>query len=242
MARVIGPLWVTIQRIFTFMNRTTFLIDGFNLYHSIVDLSRSQNLNAKWLNIHSLCSSFLYLISKDATLAEIYYFSAFAYHLGDSDAIKRHQNYIECLKSTGIIPEMGRFKPKDIICPLRSQLVKSNLENVKCPLRGKFTKHEEKETDIAIATRLFELLFNNKCDTVILLTGDTDLTPAVRVCKNLFPAKTIRFAFPYLRYSQELKKLLPASFTIHPKTYVQHLFLDPVYLPDGSKSYKPISW
>lgn len=65
------------------MNRVTFLIDGFNLYHSIRDLGRYEKLHVKWLNIYSLCSSFLYLIGKDANLAEIYYFSAFADHLND---------------------------------------------------------------------------------------------------------------------------------------------------------------
>jgi len=208
------------------MNRVTFLIDGFNLYHSIIDLDHFRNLHVKWLDIRSLCSSFLPLISKDATLATIYYFSAFAYHLNDPNIIKRHQDYIECLKSIGIIAEMGRFKPKDVTCPLR----------------GKFIKHEEKETDIAIAARLFEVMFDNKCDTIVLLTGDTDLIPAVKVCKSLFPAKTILFAFPYRRHNQELKQLLPGSFRIHVNTYAQHLFPDPVLLPDGSKIYKPTSW
>ncbi len=244
MAKVIGPLWVTTWRIFTFANRVTFLIDGFNLYHSIIDLGRFQSLRAKWLNIYSLCSSFLYLIGRDANIAEIYYFSAFAYHLNDPNIIKRHDDYIECLKSTGIIPEMGRFKPKDVTCPLHCQLVKSRLANVNCPLRDKFTKHEEKETDtdIAIAARLFEVMFNNKCDTVVLLTGDTDLTPAVKVCKSLFPSKTILFVFPYRRYNHELEVLLPGSLKIHAKTYVRHLFPDPVHLAGGRKVQKPTSW
>ena len=224
------------------MNRVTFLIDGFNLYHSIVDLGRVKRLRVKWLNIYSLCSSFLYLISRDAAIAEIYYFSAFAHHLNDSNVIKHHQDYIECLKSTGIIPEMGRFKPKDVTCPLRSQLVKSSPANIACPIRGTFIKHEEKETDVAIAAKLFEIMFKNKCDAAVLLTGDTDLTPAVKACKRLFPTKTIRFAFPYRRHSHELKVLLPGSFKMHAKTYVRHLFPDPVRLPDGTEIYKPTSW
>lgn len=224
------------------MNRVTFLIDGFNLYHSTVDLARIRGLRVKWLNIYSLCSSFLYLIGQGATIAEIYYFSAFADHLNDSTIIKRHQDYIECLKSTGIIPEMGRFKPKDVTCPLRSQLVKSSSKNISCPIRGKFTKHEEKETDIAIAAKLFEIMFRNKCDTAVLVTGDTDLTPAVETCKRLFPAKAIRFAFPYGRHNYELKALLPSSFNIHAGSYIRHLFPDPVQLPDGTKIYKPASW
>lgn len=224
------------------MNRVTFLIDGFNLYHSVVDLGRFQGLHVKWLNIHSLCSSFLRLISRDAAVAEVYYFSAFANHLNDPSVIKRNQDYIECLKSTGIIPEMGRFNPKDIICPLHSQLMRSGSTNVTCPIHGKFAKHEEKETDIAIAAKLFEIMFKDKCDTAVLVTGDTDLTPAVETCKSLFPSKAMRFAFPYRRHNHELKVLLPDPFNIHAGSYVQHLFPNPVPLPDGTKIYKPTSW
>jgi len=224
------------------MNRTSFLIDGFNLYHSIKDLIRYQNLYVKWLNIGKLCSSYLNLISKDACLADIYYFSAFAHHLNAPYVIKRHQDYIECLKSTGIISEMARFKPKDVTCPLHNQLAKSSTKGIKCPLHGKFIKHEEKETDIAIAARLFEILYNNKCDTVVLVTGDTDISPAIKVCKSLFPDKRVLCAFPYRRYNVELKLLLPDSFKIHAKAYVNHPFPDPVCLPDGRKIYKPVSW
>ena len=224
------------------MNRVTFLIDGFNLYHSTVDLGRILGLRVKWLNIYSLCSSFLYLIGRDAVMAEVYYFSAVAYHLNDPNIIKRHQDYIECLKSTGIIPQMGRFKPREVTCPFHSQLVKSSFTNIVCPINGKFTKHEEKETDIAIAAKLFEIMSKDKCDTVILLTGDTDLTPAVETCKRLFPTKAMRFAFPYRRHNQELKALLPDSFKIHPGSYVRHIFPDPVQLPDGTKIWKPTSW
>jgi len=224
------------------MNRVTFLIDGFNLYHSIRDLGRYEKLHVKWLNIYSLCSSFLYLIGKDANLAEIYYFSAFADHLNDPNVTKRHQAYIECLKSTGIIAEMERFKPKDVTCPLHSQLLESSPRDIQCPLRGRFVKHEEKETDIAIAARLFEVIFNNKCDTVVLVTGDTDLTPVVKVCKSLFPTKAILFAFPCRRYNRELELLLPGSFRIHAKAYVRHPFPNPVLLTDGTKIHRPPSW
>jgi len=224
------------------MNRVTFLIDGFNLYHSVVDLGVEQGLRVKWLNIYSLCSSFLPLISRDAATAEIYYFSAFAYHLNDTSIIKRHQDYVECLKSTDIIPQMARFKPKEVRCPFYSQLVRSTLTNVVCPINGAFTKHEEKETDIAIAAKLFEIMSKDKCDTAILVTGDTDLAPAVETCKGLFPAKAMRFAFPYRRHNHELKVLLPDSFKIHKGSYTGHLFPDPVTLSDGTRIHKPTSW
>jgi len=224
------------------MNRVTFLVDGFNLYHSTVDLHRSRGLRVKWLNIYSLCSSFLHLVGRNSAVAGIYYFSAFAYHLNDPSIVKRHEKYIECLKSTGIIPEMGRFKAKDVTCPFHNQLVKTNATNIECPIRGKFTKHEEKETDVAIAAKLFEIMSENKCDTAVLVTGDTDLSPAVETSKRLFPAKSMCFAFPYGRKNHELKTLLPNSFQIHTRSYTQHLFPNPVTLSDGTRIYKPLSW
>lgn len=208
------------------MNRVVFLVDGFNLYHSTRDLWKLEHLRAKWLNIHSLCSSFLYLIERDARLAGIYYFSAYACHLNDPNIIERHKNYVACLESTGIIPEMARFKPKQVTCPLG----------------GVFWKHEEKETDIAIAARLFELLSADRCDTAVLLTGDTDLIPAVQMCTSLYTAKKVVFAFPYRRYSQEMALLFPGSFRIHAKAYARHLFPDSVRLKDGTEICRPPSW
>jgi len=41
-----------------YMNIVIFLIDGFNLYHSLIDASYDLKLNGKgtkWLNIYSLC-------------------------------------------------------------------------------------------------------------------------------------------------------------------------------------------
>lgn len=210
------------------MNRVIFLIDGFNLYHSVKDIGRDfRGLCVKWLNIHSLCTSFLYLISKDARLERIYYFTAFADHLDDPDVVRRHRLYMRCLESTGVSPELSRFKPKDISCPL---------------CKEQFTRHEEKETDVAIGVRLLEILLKNECDTAILMTGDTDLIPAVKTVKRLFPEKGLRFVFPYRRYNSELAEIAPNSFKIHKDTYVQHQFSDPVVLPDGTPVQKPIGW
>jgi len=85
-------------------------------------------------------------------------------------------------------------------------------------------------------------MFNDRCDTVALLTGDTDLTPVVKVCKTLFATKRMLFVFPYRRFNRELKLLLPDSFRIHGGTYVQHLLPDPVRLPDGTEIHKPRTW
>ena len=204
-----------------------FLVDGFNLYHSCKDISRLSGLRVKWLDIHSLCHSYLHLISKDAKLERIYYFTAFAFHLNDPGVIQRHQIYIKCLQETGIIPKLGRFKRKKIDCTYCNKTI---------------IRHEEKETDVAIAMKLSEIFFNNRCDTVVLITGDTDLTPAIESAKRLFPTKNTIFAFPYKRTNAELAQIAPGSFKIHKGSYVRHQFPGLVALRNGTYAEKPDSW
>jgi len=75
------------------------------------------NVNSvKWLDISSLCSSYLYLFGKDAVLEDIHYFSALARHLDkyDPGKVRRHEDFIKCLQLTGIKIELASFKRKMI--------------------------------------------------------------------------------------------------------------------------------
>jgi uncharacterized LabA/DUF88 family protein len=211
------------------MSTVTFLIDGFNLYHSVLRLKRDTGFNTKWLDLASLCSSYIHLFGKGARLESIYYFSAIPYYLSQQDPakIQRHQTYLKCLESTGIKVILGRFKEKDTYCP-------------KC--RSLFLKHEEKETDVSIGITLLELFFTEVCDFAVIVSGDTDLSPAVRKCQSLFLHKKIIFAFPYARKNKELSTLAPGSFSINAKQYIRYQFPNPVILKDGQKIYKPASW
>jgi len=134
---------------------------------------------------------------------------------------------MRCLRTTGVNVELARFKPKSVFCP-------------NC--KKYFITHEEKETDVAIATRLFELCQSNVAETMILMSGDTDLAPAIRTCKRLYPAKYIFFAFPYKRTNNELVAIAPESFSIKLKSCCRNQFADPLILPDGRGINKPTSW
>ena len=215
------------------MTRTAFLIDGFNLYFSVRQASRDlKGTQTKWLDIRAMCESYLHLIGQQvgdkAQLESIYYFSAMSSHLQRTKPgiIQRQRDYFSCLEDTGIQLELGKFKRK----------------YVRCKHCGQTSEHyEEKETDVAIGSRLIEILVSDKCDTAVLVTGDTDLAAAVRVAQKLSPDKTIIFAFPYKRKNLELEKLAP-SFTIGRKIYSSHQFPDPYLLPGGRKINKPEKW
>jgi len=216
------------------MNRTTFLVDGFNLYHSIKQASRdNKNAQTKWLDLKSLCSSYLYIIGQRtgqrATLADVHFFSAIVDHLvtaADPNIVNRQKLYIRCLEDSGIEVELGRFKRKYITCHV-------------CGAANQH--HEEKETDVAIGARLLELFINNKCDSVVIITGDTDIAAAAKITKNIYPTKHILFGFPYARKNSELAKLA-SSFTITDEAYIKHQFADPVTLKNGKSIHKPAKW
>jgi uncharacterized LabA/DUF88 family protein len=212
------------------MKRVSFLIDGFNLYHSIKDLYKIHGIKAKWLDLHSLCESYLYLFGKEAVLQDIYYFSAYPNHLATNspDTIARHKDFVSCIEDLGVKVILGRFKEKKVFC--------SNCKTI-------VTKHEEKETDVAIAVKIIELFHIDSCDIQVIISGDTDLAPAVRTSLTLFKSKQVCFAFPFNRKMKELSKLSTlASFSISAANYQNHLLPDPYILNDGQKISKPSKW
>ena len=168
-------------------------------------------------------------MGRDARLKEVYYFSALAKHLESvkPEVTQRHRAYIKCLRATSVRVELSRFKKKW----------------VRCDSCGHYTKrHEEKETDVAIAAKLLGLFILDQCDSAVLMTGDTDLAPAVRTAQRLFPEKTICFAFPYGRKNLELKKLVTIAFQMGAANYLRYQLPDPFILPNGSGIQKPASW
>ncbi len=212
------------------VNRVSFIVDGFNLYHSLrraqSDLGGAQT---KWLDVRRLCEAYLYLFGRDAVLADVFYYSALAHHLeaNNPDITARHRSFVECLEASGVRVVLSRFKKKTMWCSHCGQ---------------NFKRYEEKETDVALATKLFEVCALDACDTAVLVTGDTDLAPSVRRVNTLYPTKRVAFAFPYGRKNKELKQLAPDSFEISSSQYVRYQFVDPYTLPNGRVVQKPSTW
>jgi len=211
------------------MDRIVFLIDGFNLYHSVREACNYfDDKSLRWLNISSLCSNYLDLISRDREVEDIYYFSALAHHKGRS-VVARHNKFLKAIKDTGIKVELSRFKNKTMECK-------------KC--HTQFVTHEEKETDVALAVKMLELCFKNQCDIVVVMSGDTDMAPAARTIRRLCPDKRVVFLFPYKRKNRELQHLVGTGnyFAIKKEQYKRHKFPDEIVLNNGGKITKPIEW
>lgn len=211
-------------------NRVSFLVDGFNLYHSVRRAMRDTGeRHLRWLDLSSLLTSYIHIFGTDADLEEIHYFTAYAHHLTGSkpDVVNRHRTFVDALKSTGVTVHVARFKKKDLRCP-------------NCG--AWFKRHEEKETDVAVGVTAIELLHHDTCDTLVIVSGDTDIAPAIRTAKRLFPNKQVCVAFPHARFNAELQQIADFSFRIRGAQYAKHQFADPVLLPSGRTLSKPRSW
>ncbi len=208
------------------MTNVSFLIDGFNIYHSTNDVLRKTHQNVKWLNIKSLCDSYLPLISKDAVNKSIYYFSAYANHTSH-ETVNRHKLFVKALESTGINVIINRFKKTSVYCH-------------HCKMRS--THHEEKRTDMAIGIKILEVMLINEADVVVLVSGDTDMIPAIQMAKKYYPGKEIIALFPFKRDNAEMRQATDRHFKIKPNTYARHQFPDEIILDNGEKLLKPDHW
>src|SRR5207248_1507058 len=104
---------------------------------------------------------------------------------------ERQNAYLDALRTLKDVEIMfGRFQP----------------DRKDCDRCGHTAYHpQEKKTDVNIATSLICDAIEDKFDTAIIITGDSDIVPALEAVKRLKPTKRLVAAFPPNRYSKELQ-------------------------------------
>jgi len=232
--------------------RVCFLVDGFNLYHSLCDLERdigngqiqAPEGSLKWLNIDSLCASYMGAIDPAVRGRTVFYFSALAHHCEKRSpgVVARHERFITALQTTGVVPILGSFKEKDIHCSRFAHgIAHCAFSDEDCD--GTFKRHEEKQTDVALACKLVELATTeSECSTAVIVGGDTDLVPAIETARRLRPGMQVVVAFPYKRHSNQLRKAADRVITVRPDQYAKHQFPRVVETARGTQIEKPEAW
>jgi hypothetical protein len=173
--------------------RLTVYVDGFNLYHGLKERSGRRLL---WLDLVKLSQ----LLRPRSALVRVHYFTAPV--LDDPAAASRQGRYQAALlaRSPGLIDIIqGRYQKKVRGCRACG---------------ASWVQYEEKETDVNIATALVADAASRVTDSALIISADSDLTPAVRTARALNTSMFLAAAFPPMRYSAELSKLMPASFKI----------------------------
>jgi uncharacterized LabA/DUF88 family protein len=212
--------------------RVVAYIDGFNLYFGLRDSKLQRYL---WLNIRELAANLL-LPGQQLVVAK--YFTsrisgAKAGSVGPiaqklNDKRKRQLNYLEALDTlTGFQTFFGHFLDKPSRC---------------FACGNAWVAHEEKMTDVNIATEMLADAYQNRFDVALLISADSDLVPPVKAIRKLFASKRVIVAFPPGRSSAHLKQAANASLTIGRGTLKNSQFPDRVTKPDGFVLQRPATW
>lgn len=203
------------------MPNLSVYVDGFNLYHGLKEQFGRRML---WLDLVALANS----LRPRSTLVQVRYFTAPV--LDQPAAASRQSRYQQALlaHNPGLVEIVqGRYQKKPM----------------KCRNCGAgWIHYEEKETDVNVATSLVSDAARRLSNSALIISADSDLTPAVRAAKTLDPQLYVAAAFPPKRFSAELKKLMPGSFHISPAKVRQSQLPATVIGTTGRSYSRPSKW
>lgn len=205
--------------------RTNVYVDGFNLYYGAV-----RGTSHRWLDIER----FFTRLRPNDDLQTIYYFTA----LIDGSHRRNQTEYLRALETLPKVQTvLGRYKFKQVKCNVP-----------KCKFQGSrfFSMPEEKRTDVHIALAMASDAWEKACEQMILVSGDSDLVPAINLVKETAPTIRITVYVPArhpargaaveLRGAADRDRILPTNLF----QYCQF----PTTLKDGAGLVisKPPSW
>ncbi len=201
------------------MARVAVFVDGFNLYHALDGNPTFHKY--KWLDLAKLAHCF---VPHTDEITQVFYFTAYA--TWSPQKVEKHKTYVRALELKGVKPIFGAFRRKDKLCKQCGKI---------------YQTYEEKQTDVNIAIKLFQTAVANLYDTAIVVSGDSDLIPALEAIKSTFPDKQIVVVIPIGRKAEELKQVAHA----HMKLKVKHLEscqLEDKIRVDNLVLARPSSW
>lgn len=178
--------------------------------------------NTRWLNIRELANK---IVPPSDELIEVQYFTSMVSN--DHGKEKRQRTYISALETTDISIIYGHYKTKPKSCH-------------KCGFT--WSQNEEKMTDVNIATNMIIDAMADKFDKAILVSGDSDLVPPIKAVLTNFPDKEVIVGFPPNRFNHSVKIAATNHFIIGRQKLTKSLFPNEVFLADGTKITKPLSW
>ena len=208
--------------------RCTIYIDAFNWYYGIF-VNRP---DWKWLNIQSYFEA----LRLDEEIVGIRFFTAIVQpQVHVSPKRDRQKRYLSALKSMPKVEViLGKYQERTVTCQAGA-----------CPRHLEYRVGEEKKTDVNIAVRLIDDAINHRTESMVIVSADSDLEPAVEWVRKNHP--TIKVSVYILALPEELNlrrndnyqrmqmncRLLPLA------DIPRHLLPATVTLPDGTTVQRP---
>ena len=199
--------------------RIAFFIDSFNMYHA---LRVKKYRKYKWLDYRKLCQCY---VKKKDTISSIQFFTAYIPY--STDKLIRQRKLVNANRGNDVEIVQGVYKKKNRYCRMCHEV---------------YETWEEKQTDVNIAIELFRNAVRDKYDTAMIMTGDSDLIPAIHAVKESFPEKTIGVIIPIARGSKYLKQEADFYMKMTERHLLSSQLPELVELADGRIIHKPIKW
>ncbi len=158
-------------------------------------------------------------------LVEIKYFTSRVSN--NPEKQKRQSIYLEALDSVGVEIYYGHYQRDTITCKVCGSV---------------WPNYNEKMTDVNIASQIIIDAYKDRYDAAILISGDSDLVPPIKVVHESFNKKRVVVAFPPKRHNNSVALVAKGSFTIGRKKLVDSQFDEEVTKRDGFRLKKPTDW
>lgn len=194
-----------------FRRRAALYVDGFNLYHSILDMDRNY---LKWLDLHQLARV---IAPRSETVKRVVWCSAV--RPGGRAKMARHQAYHDALKARGVACLIGHFVTHADGCNACGHM---------------WTVSTEKQSDVNLALAVLDDAHENRFDTAYLVTTDGDHAATARFLKQRFPEKKlVLVAPPGRRQNRALLQWADAQVLLEFDHLVRALLPAMINTPDG---------
>lgn len=208
--------------------RTIVYVDGFNLYYGVLKSSPAW----KWLNL----ASFFDGLRVDDEIVRICYFTAIVDEgRAMSETRDRQKRYLKALGSLDRLEViLGKYQPREVKC--------------RATCRQPYQVPEEKKTDVNIAVRMISDAIDGAADRLILVSGDSDIEPAIKWIRSRFPKIKITVYIPQLpddakqRRNDSYRQMNVDAKILPITSFVVHQFPKVVQLPGGGVVEKPKEW
>ncbi len=109
-------------------------------------------------------------------------------------------------------------------------------------VRVEYRVPNEKMTDVNISVELMQDAFQDRFETALLISADSDLIAPVAAVQRLFPGKRVVVACPPGRFSTHLCGAASAHFAIGRAAVAKSQFPEHVPATSGFLLQRPSSW
>ena len=203
------------------MKGAIVFVDANNWYHNLKSIFKPSKISI--VKISNLICKNLKL-----DLKEVRWYASIPDITDGKEDYYNHINFLALLEKEGvkvITRKLQRLSAKEILKKKRETIDSLDLcDNCKPLIEASFLdlagiKRKEKGIDVWIAIDMIKKsMIDNECDVCILISGDGDFVPAVKLIKKA--GKVVLSAFVPFGYSSELRKSTP-YFIIRKETLIK---------------------